>query len=91
MKRMFSVLFALALAAFAAQAQESKAIRCEFTSQPDGANGFSQRRKSACLRFALSDSVTVSYASLSFSSNADASSAVTSFKSSNITRSSRSP
>ena len=36
MKRMFSVLFALA--AFAAQAQESKAIRCEFTSQPDGAN-----------------------------------------------------
>ena len=38
MKRMFSVLFALALAVFAAQAQESKAIRCEFTSQPDGAN-----------------------------------------------------
>lgn len=38
MKRMFSVLLAFALAAFAASAQESKAIRCEFTSQPDGAN-----------------------------------------------------
>ena len=38
MKRMISALFAFALAAFAAEAQESKAIRCDFTSQPDGAS-----------------------------------------------------
>ena len=38
MKRMISALFAFALAAFAAEAQESTAIRCDFTSQPDGAS-----------------------------------------------------
>lgn len=36
MKRFFALL--IAMAALAAHAQESKAIRCDFTSQPDGAN-----------------------------------------------------
>ena len=38
MIRKFEFLFALAFAAVAAFAQEVKTIRCEFTSQPDGAN-----------------------------------------------------
>ena len=37
MKR-FILVLAAALAALAASAQETKAIRCDFTSQPDGAN-----------------------------------------------------
>lgn len=36
MKRFFALL--IAMAALAAHAQESKAIRCDFTSQPDGAS-----------------------------------------------------
>ena len=34
---MRGIILSIALAAFAAFAEESKAIRCDFTSQPEGA------------------------------------------------------